>query len=68
MFDEKASERRRQSLAKDAVTVSGELVLELNLTFLKCSCSKLGGDEVEDQNWERKLLASRWKDEDLDKR
>ena len=68
MFDEKASERGRQSFAKDAVTAWGEIVLELNLTFVKSLCSKVGGDEVEDQKWEGKLLASRWKDEDLDKR
>ena len=59
MFDEKESERGHQSFSKDAVRISGEFDLELNLTFPKSSCSKVGGDEVEDQKWEGKLLASR---------
>ena len=89
MFDEKASERGHQSIAKYAVTFARELDLELNLTYPQSSCSKVGGDEipkkqvkgalkksvvsklkseVEDQKWEGKLLESRWKDEDLDKK
>ena len=88
MFDEKAKEREHQSFANDAVTFTREFDLELNLTYPRSSCSKVGADEVpsmqvkealtksvvsklksevEDQKWEGKLLASRWKDEALDK-